>query len=480
MPLGIRNLVKSWFSFLNTFSPSSSDMDDLLAKLKAVLDQLTKRVDIYQEFPNKDRISYWQTKVEELKAAPGTVDTKHRIPMKDGKVDQGVWEQKDKKDRRNLWELIDNAFNELCSFNKDRIIRGWIWFGVFLVILVAIVFIYQDLHTGWLGSCGLGQKLSPKLSINFNPKEMTAIWEQVRTVELKLGDVKAKKDKGRLSEVKSDLDKLKALLEKLESKTSPLSVETSRLLGAFSAEIDGDNSTAYPTYQEFLNKLRDDLKSFSPNETIKIWEQVRKVELKLGEVKAKKGKDKLSDLKSDIEKLRGRLDKLKREPILLPFETSRLLGTLSAETEGNDPAAHQTYQEFSKKLRADLESFSTAYFWTASPWRWYELFFSALIGCLVGLLFYIAGLLSQGVFNTEEVSMFLAELFIAPIVVLVVFFLFAFTGITSFAPSEVSLTVNIGFAFILGFAVRRTIGLLDTLKKRIFPDPSPGSSSAGG
>lgn len=61
-----------------------------------------------------------------------------------------------------------------------------------------------------------------------------------------------------------------------------------------------------------------------------------------------------------------------------------------------------------------------------------------------------------------------AELLIAPIVVPVVFFLFAMTGITDFVPSQASVTVNIGVAFILGFAIRRTIGLLDIIKKRFF------------
>lgn len=471
MPLGIRNLVKSWFSFLNTFSPSSSDMDELLAKIEKVLGQLAGKVDVYD---------YWKAKLAGLKVDSTAPDTKDKIPMKDGKVDKETWEKKPKEEKRKLWGSIDTAFKELRSSNRDRVICGGICFVIFLLLLVIIVGIYQDLHTGWLGSWGLGRKLSPKLTMNLNPKEATTISEEVRTVELKLGEVKAKKETGKVSDVKSELSKLRALLERLESKASLISLGTSRLLGAFSAEVEAENPTAYQTYQEFLSKLGDDLKSFSQNETIAIWEQARKAELKLGEVKAKKGKGKLGDVKSDIEELTKRLNQLqsnidKREPVIFPFETTRLLGVLSAEIEANDPAAHQTFQEFSKKLRADLESFSTPYFWTTSPWRWYELFFWALIGCLVGLLFYIAGLLGQGIFNTEEVSMFWAELFISPIVVLVVFFLFAFTGITAFAPSETSLTVSIGFAFILGFAIRRTIGLLDTLKKRIFPDPSPGS-----
>ena len=379
MPSRIRNLIKSWFSFLNTFTPSNSDMDDLLTKTEKVLGQLAGKIDVY---------NYWKAKLAEPKVDMSTnPDPKDKIPMKDGKVDKETWEKKPKEEKRKLWGSMDTAFKELRSSNRNRLICGGVCFVIFLLLLVIIVCIYQDLHTGWLGSWGLGHKLRPKLTMILTPKETTEIWEQVRTVELKLGEVIAKKEKVKVSDLRSELAKLKALLKQLENKTYSLSFETSRLLGAFSAEIGGNDP---------------------------------------------------------------------------------------------DPAAHQTYQEFSKKVRADLESFSTAYFWTTSPWRWYELFFWALFGCLVGLLFYIAGLLGQGVFNTEEVSMFWAELFISPIVVLVVFFLFAFTGVTNFAPSEASLTVNIGFAFILGFAVRRTIGLLDVLKKRIFPDPSPGSSSPGG
>lgn len=76
--------------------------------------------------------------------------------------------------------------------------------------------------------------------------------------------------------------------------------------------------------------------------------------------------------------------------------------------------------------------------------------------------------------------MFVAECLIAPIAVTVVFFLFPFTDITSFVPSEASLTVNLGVAFILGFAIRRTMGLLDHIKKRFFPEPSPSGSNPGG
>ena len=157
----------------------------------------------------------------------------------------------------------------------------------------------------------------------------------------------------------------------------------------------------------------------------------------------------------------------------LPYETRHLLGIASAELAVGDPAIHGTFQRLLKHLRADLESLSTAYFWTTPPWRWAEISLWATLGCLVGLLFYIAGLLKQGAFYPEEIPMFWAELLMAPIVVPVVFFLFNLSGISEFSPSQSSITTTIGVAFIFGFAIRRTIGVLDLIKKRFFPDPTP-------
>lgn len=253
--------------------------------------------------------------------------------------------------------------------------------------------------------------------------------------------------------------------------------------------------------------------TLTSQQNVEMWNLVRLIELKLTELKEKKKlaeksaektaekpvtekpqtpeqraaekpkaqeKEKgIGDLKTEIKNsltdLRARFYQLP-----LPFETVKLLGAVSAELEADDPTVYVTYPTFIKHLSADLESLSTAYFWTAPPWRWLELAFWAWMGCLVGLLFYIAGSLGQGIFKCEETFMFWAEILIAPIVVLVVFFLFALTGITDFVPSEASLTINIGVAFIFGFAIRRTVGLLDLIKKRFFPDPAPGSPGPGG
>ncbi len=157
----------------------------------------------------------------------------------------------------------------------------------------------------------------------------------------------------------------------------------------------------------------------------------------------------------------------------LSSSTLALWSKVVTDVEGHRASARDSFESLRKTLEPDLESLRTRYLWTDVPRRWFEIAWWAEFGTLVGLLFYVAGCLELGVFKTEELSMFVTEVLITPLVVTVVFFLFGLTGIAGFVPPESNIAQTVGFAFILGFAIRRTVGLIDLIKKRFLPDPSP-------
>jgi hypothetical protein len=76
--------------------------------------------------------------------------------------------------------------------------------------------------------------------------------------------------------------------------------------------------------------------------------------------------------------------------------------------------------------------------------------------------------------------MFWAEITIAPVVIPAVFFLSQVVGLAD--PTKGTSTARFGVAFLLGFSIRRTVGLLD-LAKKILPDPDtspiPTKATAG-
>src|SRR5262249_9217432 len=162
----------------------------------------------------------------------------------------------------------------------------------------------------------------------------------------------------------------------------------------------------------------------------------------------------------------------------LTFPTLRLLGEVQSEIMTGRIKDTETLNNFRKSVMPELETLSFGYFWVTTPGRWIEIAWWAEFGTMVGLLFYIAGLLGTGLFRGEESSMFWTEIWITPLVVTVIFFLFSYTGITAIQPSATSITTELGLAFILGFAIRRTIGFLDIIKKRLFPDPEPAGKPA--
>jgi len=156
----------------------------------------------------------------------------------------------------------------------------------------------------------------------------------------------------------------------------------------------------------------------------------------------------------------------------LSYRTLALWGESKATILNQKPAAAETFEQFRKALGPELEGLRSRYFWMEIPGRWFEIAWWAEFGTLVGVLFYLAMCLGKGVFRPEEVSMILTEIAVAPIVACVVFFLLNYTGIATFNTGESSVVATIGFAFILGFAIRRTVGLLDVIKNKLLPEPT--------
>ena len=73
--------------------------------------------------------------------------------------------------------------------------------------------------------------------------------------------------------------------------------------------------------------------------------------------------------------------------------------------------------------------------------------------------------------DRQDIATMAAEALMAPVVACVIFFLLEKTGITEISAAGESTFVVLGFAFVLGYAIRRTVGILDNIKKRLLPDP---------
>ena len=331
------------------------------------------------------------------------------LPMKDGALDRAGWDAKPEADRRAVWEKVSAIHDELRSLNAASLVSGRRYFALFSILFLLVVSGYLCVHRQVVRDW-----VQPPLTSHLS----LAILHQARLIELQLASLKESQNR------------------KKTEITPPAPPVLSGQAQAPKAVEPLPKPAVSSTGQLLVPGLKPDCNEPQPSCLLK-------------------------NLKSVL------------YPLPLPYETIRLLGMASAELEAGDITVHVTYQKFLTHLQTDLESLSTAYFWTSHPWRWLELSLWASMGCLVGLLFYIAGLLGQGVFRPEEGTMFWAELLMAPVVVPVIFFLFTLSGMAEFIPSQSSITMNIGVAFIFGFAIRRTIGILDIIKKRFFPDPTP-------
>jgi hypothetical protein len=156
------------------------------------------------------------------------------------------------------------------------------------------------------------------------------------------------------------------------------------------------------------------------------------------------------------------------------FGSLSRLSAVESDIETGRIVGARSFEDFRDQMRKTLAEFTTDG-WPHISQAWLEIACWAELGTLVGILFYLSGILSNGVFRTEEVTTFWTEVAIAPVVIPAVFFLFQFVGLTD--PAKATATVRLGVAFLLGFSIRRTVGLLDLAKKKILPDPDTSPTS---
>ncbi len=121
------------------------------------------------------------------------------------------------------------------------------------------------------------------------------------------------------------------------------------------------------------------------------------------EISTQRGKKQAKDMteaerKAAIDAVVNKVTELKTsvEKFDLSFNTLQLLGTVVADARSG---ALLENADIVAKLRApllaDLESLRSGFFWSDRVGRWLELAWWAEIGVLVGILFYIAGILAH-------------------------------------------------------------------------------------
>ena len=200
------------------------------------------------------------------------------------------------------------------------------------------------------------------------------------------------------------------------------------------------------------------------NSTVQIQKKIAMIRIRLNDAASK---DELGQLKSDYKALSEQLS-----ANALSFPTIKALGTLGGDIDLNKTEkGKETLNKLERGVAEDLDNPPARYLWMSGSEKWAEIAFWSLFGVLVGLMYYVSKRLKDGLFDGQEIPTIVTEVLMAPIVTFVIFFLLDKTGITEISASGEFIFVILGFAFLLGYGIRRTVGLLENLKKRLLPDP---------
>jgi hypothetical protein len=127
-----------------------------------------------------------------------------------------------------------------------------------------------------------------------------------------------------------------------------------------------------------------------------------------------------------------------------------------------------TDEEFELKLPM-LAIRTKSFFWLAGDLKYLEVIFWSIIGVLVSVLYFVSEAMRDKNFRTEELPIYFAKLFYAPVIVFIIMLGYTrltATGELNFDDTSAEIIV---VSFILGFFSGRAVELLNRIKDVLLP-----------
>jgi hypothetical protein len=112
---------------------------------------------------------------------------------------------------------------------------------------------------------------------------------------------------------------------------------------------------------------------------------------------------------------------------------------------------------------------TSSYFWLHGEGKYLEVIFWSIFGVLTSLLYFASEAMRLNKFRVEETSVYLAKVFYAPFIAIIIVFSFKIltaAGDMSLDDSSIELLI---FSFVVGFFSGRAIDLLNKIKEIILP-----------
>ena len=454
--------------FLFRFDPTQKEMGDLLTDVDALLEQLSDRV--------KEHLLPG-TVIEKLKAEydKQRSEIESNVDGVVGTTDGTPWDKVSSERKTKLFWEISAIQKALLGLRSPDLRIGSTMLAVLVFLLFGSVIAYVQLHP---------DKAQLKTDVIIKIENVRALFSETETqLERALAEQAVAEDPNKNNDRDEQWSKAsqardglqKALLEVLSL------FSAGEQLGMLNANITNrDAAKALATLSSLQGGFEDAVQLKVQDislKVVKIHALVAKLSANIKKVKAA-AKDEAStedkNIWENLDNLENIYETLRSKLIELPVtaSTEKKLGKLGSYIKEQDrDAARDTLRSLEKSIDADIANLRESYFFTTNPKKWFEIAAWSWFGVLVGVVFYLAKQLKLGTFDRQDLPSIFGEIAMAPIVTCVVFFLFSMTGITEFSPSEESMVVTLGFAFLFGYAVRRTVGLLENIKQRVLPTP---------